>query len=540
MRKAIDRSFLTRLFQTTALSLALMTATTAGVRAEIVTVQGDDGANGADGLNPGDSGQSGGDGEPATANAGSVTFPQNSATAIGGNGGSGGSANMFGSNGGNGGNGGAATATATTTITSGSGGADASASGGRGGEGGSPVVEVGLGGSGGVGGAATALATGSSGRGNVTVSASATGGAGGTEFSQDPSGGIPGTGGKANAMADASAAGGGTATANSVAEGGLGGDGFGPFGTANATADASATGGGTATANATAIGNEVGSQGLHGTANATSNAETAKGAMAQAESSGLGGSSGEAQSTAKTSFEGVSVQSTAVAPTGLGFVTGITATTDAIVQGGSGQAFANPGQTAYAFSTGLPNKAYAATLIGGASNVANALLGPSDKVFGTAILGANYAPDGGGASLTYSASSTFDFAHRGDLQLGLIDSQETGFANSLGFESMEFTIIANGVEILDSTFRSLAVAESFFHDDVIDLGSNLGPDVDLTFNYNLVADGSGGFGFDLAVGGAVSDTVPEPSTWAMMLLGFAGLAFAGSRRAKAGDATLAR
>ena len=34
--------------------------------------------------------------------------------------------------------------------------------------------------------------------------------------------------------------------------------------------------------------------------------------------------------------------------------------------------------------------------------------------------------------------------------------------------------------------------------------------------------------------------VPEPSTWAMMLFGFAGLALAGYRRAKAGHATLAR
>jgi hypothetical protein len=58
----------------------------------------------------------------------------------------------------------------------------------------------------------------------------------------------------------------------------------------------------------------------------------------------------------------------------------------------------------------------------------------------------------------------------------------------------------------------------------------------LTFGYNLVADGSGGYGFDLAVGGAV----PEPSTLAMMLFGFAVLAFAGYRRAKAGDATSAR
>jgi hypothetical protein len=93
---------------------------------------------------------------------------------------------------------------------------------------------------------------------------------------------------------------------------------------------------------------------------------------------------------------------------------------------------------------------------------------------------------------------------------------------------MEFTILDNGVEILDVTFESLAVAESFFHDSVINLGSNLGPDIDLTFGYNLVADGSGGFGFDFAVGGAV----PEPSTWAMMLIGFAGLGFAGYRASR--------
>ena len=112
--------------------------------------------------------------------------------------------------------------------------------------------------------------------------------------------------------------------------------------------------------------------------------------------------------------------------------------------------------------------------------------------------------------------------------LGLIDDQLTGFAGGVGFQSMELTIIANGVEILDSTFESLAVAESFFHDIVINLGSNLGPDIDLTLGYTLVADGSGGFGFDFAVGGAV----PEPSTWAMMLVGFAGLGYAGFKQTR--------
>ena len=286
-------------------------------------------------------------------------------------------------------------------------------------------------------------------------------------------------------------------------------------------ANASASGGGTAVATSVATGGAGGAgtvAGAAGAANATSSAQTARGALAQAQSTALG-SSGEAQSIAKTNLTGVSVQSTAMAPTGG------TATTNAIAQGGAGQAFANPGQTAYAFSTALPDKAYATTLVGGASHVASALLGPRDAVFGTAILGANYAADGGGESTTYSASSTFDFGYGGDLQLGLIDDQQSGFANGLGFQSMEFTITADGVEILDTTFRSLAVAESFFRDDVIDLGSDLGPNIDLTFGYTLVADGTGGFGFDLAVGGAV----PESSTWAMMLVGFAGLGFAGHR-----------
>ena len=34
------------------------------------------------------------------------------------------------------------------------------------------------------------------------------------------------------------------------------------------------------------------------------------------------------------------------------------------------------------------------------------------------------------------------------------------------------------------------------------------------------------------VAGGVTATVPEPSTWAMMLLGFAGLGFAGYRKSR--------
>jgi hypothetical protein len=66
LRKAIDRSFSTRLLRNTALSLALMAASAAGVHAETVIVGGTDGVDGASGVDgglwlPGGNGTSGGD-----------------------------------------------------------------------------------------------------------------------------------------------------------------------------------------------------------------------------------------------------------------------------------------------------------------------------------------------------------------------------------------------------------------------------------------------------------------------------------------------
>jgi hypothetical protein len=142
MRRAIDRSFSTRLLQTSALCLALITASAAGVHAETVTVQGVDGANAADGVDPDGPVLPGGEGESVAANAGGVhpiTSPQNTATAAGGNGGNGGAngADTDFSLGGNGGNSGAAASTAATSIASGPAEADAAAYGGSGGSGGS-------------------------------------------------------------------------------------------------------------------------------------------------------------------------------------------------------------------------------------------------------------------------------------------------------------------------------------------------------------------------------------------------------------------
>jgi hypothetical protein len=152
----------------------------------------------------------------------------------------------------------------------------------------------------------------------------------------------------------------------------------------------------------------------------------------------------------------------------------------------AGQTAVEPSETDAVIATVLPDKAYAATLSGGASNVADALLGPRDEIFGTAILGEE-------SIILGAASATFNFSFKGDLLLGAITDGD-------------FSIIANGIDI---------PVEGFGDNRVINLSSTLGPNIDLTI------EGDGVFAF----GGAI----PEPSTGALMLLGFVGLGFVSYR-----------
>ena len=88
----------------------------------------------------------------------------------------------------------------------------------------------------------------------------------------------------------------------------------------------------------------------------------------------------------------------------------------------------------------------------------------------------------------------------------------------------------DGAEVVDETFTSLEPADLFFDDHVLNLGAVSG----VTFSCDLVAGGAGGYGMDLAFGGAV----PESSTWAMMLIGFGGLGYVTARRAGKGRSAL--
>jgi uncharacterized membrane protein len=69
---------------------------------------------------------------------------------------------------------------------------------------------------------------------------------------------------------------------------------------------------------------------------------------------------------------------------------------------------------------------------------------------------------------------------------------------------------------------------------IINLGSPLGFTQSVAYGIN---DAGQVVGEELPIPPPIPPATPETSTWAMMLLGFAGLAFAGYRRAKAGPVT---
>jgi uncharacterized membrane protein len=92
---------------------------------------------------------------------------------------------------------------------------------------------------------------------------------------------------------------------------------------------------------------------------------------------------------------------------------------------------------------------------------------------------------------------------------------------------------AVGVSAFGGDFGVVLIATEWSGGRVIDLGGL--PGFTLS-EANSINDA----GQAVAFSELGSGVIPEPSTWAMILLGFAGLALAGYRRAKAGRAILAR
>jgi PEP-CTERM motif len=140
---------------------------------------------------------------------------------------------------------------------------------------------------------------------------------------------------------------------------------------------------------------------------------------------------------------------------------------------------------------------------------------------------------GSGEALTYATTADIRFAAAApeELFLTLLDNNASG----VGFDELKFEVTVNGTVAVLDTFTSLRVPEAFFDDNILDLGplSAGGEDVDISALLTASVPGAG-FGFDYAL--TDNPTVPEPSTWAMMLVGFARLGLAGYWRAGKGNA----
>jgi hypothetical protein len=134
-------------------------------------------------------------------------------------------------------------------------------------------------------------------------------------------------------------------------------------------------------------------------------------------------------------------------------------------------------------------------------------------------MGAGY----GSGTLTYRESADFQLSGHGTILLGFLNTMSVGN----GFDSSTFEILVNGVVFLNRSFSDLASANNFFTNNLLDLGHFSGGLTDVELLYSETMSSTEGFGFTYgftAIG--FSSAVSEPSTWAMMLLGFAGLGFA--------------
>jgi hypothetical protein len=387
--------------------------------------------------------------------------------------------------------GGAATATTTTPSDPSN---TATATGGNGGAGGpKQVYPAGVGAA---GGAASATATTSIGSGAASAEATSFGGAGGRGGGGLLDGHFPdhgGAGGAANSSAAASSVT-GSATATASSTGGTGGYSAGRGGAANSNAAALSTTGSVSAAASSTGGGSIGGE-LGGSAAASSNARNSNGAAV----------------------------TTASAPVGV-----------------SGSAL-----TTAAVGSGSPTLV---AIVGGEA-VSNAILTPSGPNIGIGAMSAAYGYSD--QALQYTATAVFDFTTTmsGTLDLKLLSDSFADNSAGIAFDSLELEVVVDGGTPHTYNFTSLTSltsltgsggAENFFNADTIDLGAiakgSQSVEIEYFLNYNsgTSAASGDGFGFTYALVDPPAPSVPEPSTWAMMALGFASLVFAGYRRSRIG------
>ena len=163
--------------------------------------------------------------------------------------------------------------------------------------------------------------------------------------------------------------------------------------------------------------------------------------------------------------------------------------------------------------------------IGAGEAVSDAVLTPADWTFAAGFMSAGYG--GSGETLVYTSDAHFLFAtsERDELIFNLLDYDVAGD----GFDELNLDVKINGADHPFS-FTLLSAAEAFFGGNQLDFGAIDAGNQDIEISFALAASGIGdGFGFAYDFGPSKTD-LPEPSTWAMILVGFAGLAFAARSR----------
>jgi hypothetical protein len=182
--------------------------------------------------------------------------------------------------------------------------------------------------------------------------------------------------------------------------------------------------------------------------------------------------------------------------------------------------------------------------------VSNAILIPGDFGAGAMSAALNGQPQ------QYEATAVFDFTtSKSETPLYLHLPSDNLVGTGFGITLEVFANAINSAPTFSETFSSLTGlggVESFFasHPLLVKKGSN-SIKLEYLLNYSSGAPYSPGYGFDFtydftpSAGTATpiatafdfpasrSSTIPEPSTWVMMLLGFGGLGYAGLRRTSA-------
>jgi hypothetical protein len=172
--------------------------------------------------------------------------------------------------------------------------------------------------------------------------------------------------------------------------------------------------------------------------------------------------------------------------------------------------------------------------------VSNAILSVKDQIIGAGAMSAGYG--GSSSALTYEATATFDFSPSKSeaLDLKLLSYNVANNSTGIAFDNLELQVVIDSGTPRTYSFASLngsGGAEKFFNADLVSLGT-FGPEnpssieIEYFVVYNSGTSAMPGYGFGFTyelVDPPLSGAIPEPSSWAMMLVGLAGLAFAGYR-----------